>query len=143
MLFEKVAMKPGRPIKLGRRGDTLVWGLPGNPVSVLIATETLVLPTLRKMAGHAECVPRARRGTLTRDYRKKSGRRTFAPARLVRPDDEGAPGAEDALPGVEPVEYHGSGDVVGYSRADVIFTLPAEPDGASAGTTVEYYPRED
>ncbi|MHC5054905.1 MAG: molybdopterin molybdotransferase MoeA [Planctomycetota bacterium] len=137
MLFEKVAMKPGRPIKLGRRGDTLVWGLPGNPVSVLVATELLVLPSLRRMSGVEDCVPRARRGTLTRDYRKKSGRRTFAPARLVEADDEGAP------PRVEPVEYHGSGDIAGYSRADAIFTLPAEPDGAEAGAIVEYYLRED
>jgi len=143
MLFEKVAMKPGRPIKLGRRGDALVWGLPGNPVSVLIATEMFVLPTLRKMAGRADCVPRARRGTLARDYRKKPGRRVFVPARLVEQDGPDAGGGGAGLPRVEPVEYHGSGDIAGYSRADAIFTLPADPGGAEKGAIVEYYLRED
>ena len=44
---------------------------------------------------------------------------------------------------MEPVEYHGSGDIAGYSRADVIFTLPAESTGAVASAAVEYYLRED
>jgi molybdopterin molybdotransferase len=137
MLFERVAMKPGKPIKFGRLGGTLVWGLPGNPVAVLVGAELLVLPSLRRMSGAANCAPRARTGTLTRECRKKAGRRGFLPARLVRQ------GEDDAAPGVEPVEYHGSGDIVGYSRSDVIFTLPADSSCVAAGETVEYYLRED
>ncbi len=140
ILFEKVAMKPGRPLKFGVKGGVVVWGLPGNPVSVLIATELFVLPVLRKMSGVAGPGPRARRGTLASDYRKKPGRRVFVPARLAEQD---GPDGGDQPPEVEPVEYHGSGDVSGYAQADAILTLPADSTGAAAGERVDYYLRED
>ncbi|MHC4503381.1 MAG: molybdopterin molybdotransferase MoeA [Planctomycetota bacterium] len=135
--FSKVATKPGKPIKFGLlegpAGRKVVWGLPGNPVSVLVVTEVMVLPVLRKMAGRSDVEPRKREGRLMRDVKKKPGRRLFAPARLVRGEGE---------PGVEPLEYHGSADLAAYSRCDVIFTLPANCVAAGAGEPVEYYERE-
>ena len=137
--FSRVAVKPGKPTKFGLRGRRAVFGLPGNPVSALVITELLVLPVLRRMAGHEDAAPRARRGTLTGDARKKRGRRLFAPARLV---NAGADEGPD-LPEVEPLEYHGSADLAAYSRADVLFTLPAESAGEPAGAEVDFYVRED
>src|SRR5207244_3350734 len=51
--FHQVAMKPGKPLFFGTRGDTMVFGLPGNPVSSFCGFELFVRPAIRKMAGHA------------------------------------------------------------------------------------------
>ncbi len=50
--FWRIAMKPGKPLAFGHIGETLFFGLPGNPVSALVTFELFVRPTLRKMAGH-------------------------------------------------------------------------------------------
>ncbi len=49
--FWKVAMKPGKPLALGQRGETLVFGLPGNPVSAMVTFELFVRPALRALQG--------------------------------------------------------------------------------------------
>lgn len=49
--FWKVAMKPGKPLAFGRKGDTLVFGLPGNPVSAMVTFEVFVRPVLRVLQG--------------------------------------------------------------------------------------------
>lgn len=51
--FWKVAMKPGKPLAFGRRGDTFVFGLPGNPVSAMVTFEVFVRPALRVLQGLA------------------------------------------------------------------------------------------
>jgi molybdopterin molybdotransferase len=51
-VFWRVAQKPGKPLAFGRRGDRLVFGLPGNPVSALVCFAIYVRPALRKMQGH-------------------------------------------------------------------------------------------
>jgi molybdopterin molybdotransferase len=52
MEFWKVAIKPGKPLAFGRRGNTLFFGLPGNPTSALVSFELFVRPALRRMLGH-------------------------------------------------------------------------------------------
>jgi len=49
--FFKVAMKPGKPLAVGRKGRTLVFGLPGNPVSAMVTYERFVRPALRALQG--------------------------------------------------------------------------------------------
>jgi molybdopterin molybdotransferase len=49
--FWKLAMRPGKPLMFGRRGDTLVFGLPGNPVSAMVTFELFVRPALRALQG--------------------------------------------------------------------------------------------
>jgi molybdopterin molybdotransferase len=51
MDFWRVAMKPGKPFGLGRRNDTLVFALPGNPVSAMVTFELFVRPALRALQG--------------------------------------------------------------------------------------------
>ena len=58
--FRQVRMKPGKPLLFGTRGDTLVFGLPGNPVSAFVCFELFVRPALRMLGGHARPGPRAR-----------------------------------------------------------------------------------
>ncbi len=55
--FWGVAMRPGKPLAFGRRGRTLVFGLPGNPVSALVGAHLFVLPALRALQGHHAPAP--------------------------------------------------------------------------------------
>ncbi len=56
--FWKVAMKPGKPLAFGRKGQTLVFGLPGNPLSAMVTFEIFVRPALRAMQGLPSQTPR-------------------------------------------------------------------------------------
>jgi molybdopterin molybdotransferase len=51
MDFWRVGMKPGKPLAVGRKDDTLVFGLPGNPISALVTFELFVRPALRALQG--------------------------------------------------------------------------------------------
>ena len=63
-VFWRVAMKPGKPISFGVRGETLVFGLPGNPVSALVGCELFVKPALRALQGLADPLPDSSRAAL-------------------------------------------------------------------------------
>jgi molybdopterin molybdotransferase len=62
--FWRVALKPGKPLAFGRRGNALFFGLPGNPVSALVGFTLFVAPTLAALQGHAFPEPRTRSGVL-------------------------------------------------------------------------------
>ncbi|MBA3499240.1 MAG: molybdopterin molybdotransferase MoeA [Myxococcota bacterium] len=78
----KVAMKPGKPFAFGRRGETPVFGLPGNPVSTLVAFELFVRPALLAMQGAAITERPRRAVTLPGGYRKPAGRAHYVRARV-------------------------------------------------------------
>ncbi len=126
--FWRVALKPGKPTLFGTRGRTLVFGLPGNPVSAVVTFCLFVAPAVRALSGAAE--PR---------------RRTFA---TLRSDCERAPGRAHAVRchlhlgehgwEAEPTGAQGSHVLTSMLGADALAILPAA-DGArvAAGTRVE------
>jgi molybdopterin molybdotransferase len=69
-VFWRVAVKPGKPVAFGVRGRTLVFGLPGNPVSALVGFELFVRPALRALVGDAEPGPRFELGVLAEPLRR-------------------------------------------------------------------------
>src|SRR5207237_4620452 len=75
----QVRMKPGKPLLFGTRGDTLVFGLPGNPVSAFVCFELFVRPALRVLAGHADPGPRPTRLPLAEGIGEGDGRPTARP----------------------------------------------------------------
>lgn len=79
-VFWRVAVKPGKPVSFGRAGATLVFGLPGNPVSSLVGFELFVRPALRLLQG-ASPGPRFRPGALARPVRRDGARDQFLRAR--------------------------------------------------------------
>lgn len=85
--FRQVVMKPGKPMLFGVRHDgertTLVFGLPGNPVSSLVCFELFVRPALRKLAGHAESKSEWMEAELTEDYHYRTDRPTYHPVQLT------------------------------------------------------------
>ncbi len=85
--FWKVAMKPGKPLMVGRKGATVVFGLPGNPTSALVSFELFVRPALRLMQG---LPPTAQPlvGRLDGSLSKSAGIRLFARSRATLREGE-------------------------------------------------------
>jgi molybdopterin molybdotransferase len=130
--FHKVAMKPGKPVFFGTRDAagrrTLVFGLPGNPVSSLVCFELFVRPALRRLGGHADCVPRAVPAALAEDFPHRTDRPTYHPAKL-----ELAPGGWR----VRPVPWFGSADLRGLAEANALVLLPAGDHHHRAGAVFD------
>jgi len=119
--FHKVVMKPGKPIFFGTRPNadrpaTLVFGLPGNPVSSLVCFELFVRPALRRLQGHADPHARLVRAELAEDYAYRTDRPTYHPAKLT---------VEDARLRVRVVPWFGSADLRGVAPANAFIVLPA------------------
>ncbi|HET8644514.1 MAG TPA: gephyrin-like molybdotransferase Glp, partial [Vicinamibacteria bacterium] len=82
LLFTKVAIKPGAPLVFGRRGDTLVFGLPGNPVSAQVTFDLFVRAALLRLQGARVVSRPAAEAELLDAVRNRSGRRAHVPARV-------------------------------------------------------------
>jgi molybdopterin molybdotransferase len=122
--FHKVEMKPGKPVFFGTRGDTLVFGLPGNPVSALVCFELFVRPALRRLAGHAEAGPFIVRAALAEDFAYRTDRPTYHPACL----DVAETGWH-----VRAVPWYGSPDLRGLTKANAFVIFPAGDHQHRAG----------
>jgi molybdopterin molybdotransferase len=83
----RVAMQPGKPVVLGRIGDTPFLGLPGNPVSIHIGFEQFVRPAIRKMRGCRSLLRPMLRAKLTETITKRPGRLHFVRVRLESSDE--------------------------------------------------------
>jgi molybdopterin molybdotransferase len=125
--FWRVALKPGGPTWFGTRGETLVFGLPGNPVSVMATFLLFVRPALLAMAGGD---PAGRRITarLGADYEKPTDRAHAARARL-----ELGRGGWVATP----LPRQGSHILTSMVAADCLMLVPTETARIEAGETVE------
>ena len=77
MNFWKVAMKPGRPLTFGKINNATFFGLPGNPVSVMVTFYQFVQPALRKMMGDSQTKPLTLKARCTSKLRKRPGRTEF------------------------------------------------------------------
>ncbi|HEY2542448.1 MAG TPA: gephyrin-like molybdotransferase Glp, partial [Gaiellaceae bacterium] len=82
-VFWQVAVKPGKPVAFGVRGRTLVFGLPGNPVSSLVGCELLVKPALRALQGLADPLPQLEQARLAASLRRNASRDEYVRARMV------------------------------------------------------------
>jgi molybdopterin molybdotransferase len=81
-VFWRVAIRPGKPVSFGVRGTTLVFGLPGNPVSSLVGCELFVKPALRALQGLHDPLPVLEEGTTDAALRRNAERDDFVRARL-------------------------------------------------------------
>jgi molybdopterin molybdotransferase len=131
MKFWKVAIKPGKPLAFGMIQKKPYFGLPGNPVSSMVAFEEFVRPALLKMMGRSDIFRITVEAELTEEIRKKPGRTNFIQSGLK--EDNG-----DLL--VSPIKIRGSAVMSSMVRANSLVILPKESSGADAGETVKVQP---
>lgn len=126
--FERLAIKPGKPTVFGTRENTLVFGLPGNPVSAMVTFELFVRPAcLARMGASAPRAP-VWHARLTRNIRPEAKRTWFLHGRLRCPGGE---------PEVEPVASPNSADIVSSARGDCLIVVPPGPEEILAGRTLD------
>lgn len=87
VVFWKIAMRPGRPMAVGRIGETLLFGLPGNPVAVMVTFLAFVRPALLRMMGCTPCTTPLLKAHSTESIRKKPGRTEYQRAIVTTAPD--------------------------------------------------------
>jgi molybdopterin molybdotransferase len=128
-VFWGVAVKPGKPVAFGVRGRTLVFGLPGNPVSSLVGCELFVRPALLALQGAATPGPVFREGRLAAAVDRNGQRDELLRARTVMSDDGIV---------LEPVDGQESHMIVRAAGADALVLAPRGDGTLAAGERVRY-----
>ena len=124
IIFDRMAVQPGKPTTFGVRKDNVVFGLPGNPVSSFIQFEILVRPLLMKMMG-CEWHPVQWELPLGTVYsRKRVSRMGWIPVKITANGE------------AVPVEYHGSAHISALPDADGIMPIPVGVSKIEKGTMV-------
>ena len=128
-IFWGVAVKPGKPLAFGVRGETLVFGLPGNPVSTLVGALLFVRPALLARQGHARPRPDYLGGRLSTAIRRNPHRDEFVRARRVESSDgvllEAVAGQESHM-------------IVRAASADALVLVPSGEGEVAAGGGVRF-----
>lgn len=125
---EKVLMRPGKPVVFGTKGDKLFFGLPGNPVSVMVSFQRFVRPALLKMSGTATIEKPVILAVTEEDLRKKPGRRYFL---------RGIFSIKNGVFSVKSTGPQGSGILTSMSSANCFIILPENTERIKAGEKVE------
>jgi molybdopterin molybdotransferase len=128
-IFWRVRLKPGKPLWFGRRDATLVFGLPGNPLSTVACFLLFVGPTLRRLQGESTAAPPYVPARLAVAARPADGRTTLLTARLVRGDD----GVMEATP----TEGQGSHLTGALAASDGFVAIPHDGGELPAGSAVQ------
>ncbi|BAZ94822.1 molybdopterin biosynthesis protein MoeA [Thiohalobacter thiocyanaticus] len=130
--FWRIAMKPGKPLAIGRLGAARFFGLPGNPVSVMATFYQFTQPALEKMMGTTPAPPPLLQARVAVALKKSPGRLEFQRGFMEAT-------ANGELH-VRPTGGQGSHLMTSMSRANCFIILPAESGGAEAGAMVQIQP---
>ncbi len=129
VLFDRIRMKPGKPLTFGVKGARQVFGLPGNPVSSVVGLELLMRPAIRKMQCMTDVHLPTVRTVLSADFRQTPGRKQFVPAHSVQ--------GKNGVWKSSWVGHHGSADLFSMARANSLFVVNAEDAHVPAGTELD------
>ncbi|QCN96585.1 molybdopterin molybdenumtransferase MoeA (plasmid) [Azospirillum argentinense] len=128
----KLALKPGKPLALGRIGTTPFLGLPGNPVSAMVTFMLVGRPLVLRLSG-AESAPAPRCLVVAGfEFKKKPGRREFLRARLAI--------GPDGRPVAHKFPSDSSGVLTSMVEADGLVDMPADATTIRDGDMVEFLP---
>ena len=130
--FWKVAMKPGRPLAFGKIGDAFFFGLPGNPVSVMVTFYQFVRPALIKLMGGSATDFITVKARAANPLKKRPGRMEFQRGYLAVADDGELSVSTD--------KDQGSGILSSMSRANCFIVLPIDQGRVAAGDWVSVQP---
>ena len=130
--FWKVAMKPGRPLTFGKLDNTYFFGLPGNPVSVMVTFYQFVQPALRVLMGEAYKTPVYVQARCESKLKKRPGRVEYQRGILERDTNGNIT--------VKKTGQQGSGILRSMADANCFIILPLESEGINSGDTVQVQP---
>jgi molybdopterin molybdotransferase len=128
ILVEKVAMHPGKPTVFATLGEKIIFGLPGNPVSVAVSFHLFARPALLKMQGASDIHLTRMRAYATKPVKGAPPRRSHQPARLT---------IRDGRAEAEPLKWSGSSDLVAFMRAGCLIVVPEDRQSLNEGELVE------
>jgi molybdopterin molybdotransferase len=129
VVFWKIAMRPGRPMAVGRMGQSILFGLPGNPVAVMVTFLAFVRPALLKMMGHtAPSAPLLKAQSLEL-IRKKPGRTEFQRGMVTT--------APDGSLWVKTTGNQGSGVLSSMVQANGLIVLHHDQANVGPGEAVD------
>jgi molybdopterin molybdotransferase len=149
-VFWRVAMRPGKPLAFGVRDTTLVFGLPGNPVSTLVGFELFVRPALLGLQGAADPRPPFGSGVLEAPVRQLAERDDLIRVQVTRggggaggdgaggDGEGGAAGPSHTL--ITPLRGQQSHQIAVTAQADGLALIPRGTGELAAGTVVAYLP---
>jgi molybdopterin molybdotransferase len=129
VLFDSVAMKPGKPTVFGYRGQTFVFGLPGNPVSTIVAFRMFVTPVIRRLLKAVGSGMNTLSACLEAPAKCDPARTAIVPA-LVR--------FEGQSYRIRTAPWKGSSDLAGLSRANALVIIPKGEGSLQAGDWVDF-----
>jgi molybdopterin molybdotransferase len=130
-VFWGVAVKPGKPLSFGVRGDSLVFGLPGNPVSSMVCFELFVRPAVLAMQGLSKPHPPYEWGVLARALKRTPARDELVRARAV-PGEDGGPTR------IEPLSGQQSHMIVRAAAANALALIPRGDGEIAAGAALRF-----
>lgn len=131
-VFWKVKQRPGKPLFFGKREGCLVFGLPGNPVSVFVTALVYVRAALLRAQGAVDVELPWSRVQAGAEFRKNPGLTVFARANFTEQKED------DALPRVVPAAAQGSHQFSGLAASDGIVRLEEAWDGVEPGRVMHF-----
>jgi molybdopterin molybdotransferase len=133
IVFDAVAIRPGKPVVFALCKGKPVFGLPGNPVSTMVTFDLFVRPAIDILSGTELRPLPFIVATLTASLSEKAGLTHFLPAKLTWRSDKAH---------VSCVPWQGSGDVVAMAHANCLLVVPADRETIEAGELVHVLPRD-
>lgn len=128
-IFHKVNIKPGKPLFFGIKNKTLVFGIPGNPVSNFLSYLIFVRPALCKMKGYLNCKPAFKEGLVEKRFYTKAGRKHFVLVKISR---------KLGRYYVSAVDSHGSADTLALSKADGFMVVDERLNFVRKGSKIQF-----
>ncbi len=129
VLFDKIAMKPGKPTVFGHRGQSYVFGLPGNPISTMVAFHMFVRPLILFLLKAENTAPKVLEAKLEAPAKCDPERAALIPA-LVRFDG--------GQYWIRTAPWKGSSDLVGLSRANALIMIPRRSGTLESGQNAQF-----
>ncbi|GJE25361.1 molybdopterin molybdotransferase MoeA [Methylobacterium organophilum] len=128
----KLAIKPGKPVAVGRIGETPFVGLPGNPAAAYVTLLFVVRPLLAALSGECYALPRAQPVRAAFTHRHQPGRREFVRVSLAVGPDGTAEARKDM--------QQGSGMLSSLTESDGLAVIPEAMGNVTEGAVVGFYP---
>ena len=126
--FWKIALKPGKPLAVGRVGKALFFGLPGNPVSTIITYLLFVAPTIDRLCGMSDNTPYRLPAILQETIEHHQGRREYVRGVFRTNDDRVT---------VSPTGDQSSNRLATFANANCLIVVPEQTDDIKAGSVVD------